>query len=160
MSGRRRGRPPERIGNLLEKELPRADQMLEARIYGAFLAALPPRVTDAARPVRFQHGVLWVHAKSASWAQELEFLGADLLARVRARLPRVRIASIRFRVGPLPDLPELVAPPPPAPPAMPVAALPEDVGRALTSLRDDALRTAVADAARQSLGRDAVSKTR
>ncbi len=150
---RRRDRWPERLGKLLEKELPAGDPMREAQVFGAFLAALPQRVTESARPVRFQNGILWVHAKNASWAQELEFLSADLLARVRARLPKVRITAIRFRVGPLPDLPEIIRPAPPEPPAMPVAALPEEVGRALASLRDDALRSAVAAAARQSLGR-------
>lgn len=150
---RRRDRWPERIGKLLERELPRGDPLREAQVFGAFLAALPPRVTENARPVRFQNGVLWVHAKSASWAHELEFLSADLLARVRSRRPGVRITAIRFRVGPLPELPEVVRPTQPEPPPAPAAALPEEVGRALASMRDEDLRNAVASAARQSLGR-------
>ncbi len=150
---RRRGRRSlEPLGKLLEKELPRNAQLLEARIFGAYIDAVPPRVLANARPVRFQHGVLWVHTKNASWAQELEFLAADLLPRIRARVRGTSLAAIRFRVGPLPDLPDLPRPVVHEPPAMPLAALPEDLGRALASLRDDGLRSVIADAARHALG--------
>jgi hypothetical protein len=150
---RRRGRRAiEPLGKLLEKELPGRPQLVEARVFGAFIDAVPPRVLANARPVRFHGGVLWVHTKSASWAQELEFLAADLLPRIRARVRGASLAAIRFRVGPLPDLPELPRPAPPPPPAVPLTSLPEDLGRALAGLRDDALRQAIADAARYALG--------
>jgi hypothetical protein len=145
-------RPIEPLGKLLEKALPRSTQLVEARLFGAFIKAVPERVLANARPVRFQNGVLWVNTKNASWAHELEYLAAELLPRIRARLSGTKLIAIRFRVGPLPDLPDPIRELEPPVPAVPLTSLPEDLGRALASLRNDELRSLIASAARHAMG--------
>src|SRR5690606_11235283 len=144
--GRRRF--PELLSTLLDKALPASDSFREAQVFAAYLRATPKAIAANARPVRYHEGILFVHAKSSGWAQELDLQQRELLAQVRAELRGVPLRALRFRVGPLPDLPTLVAPPPLPPPAVPVASLPEPLSRALAGLRDDGLRDAIAGAAR------------
>ncbi len=60
------------------------------------------RMAAEARPVAEREGVVTVSCSSAVWAQELELLGAELLARLSARpeLERAgRVERLRFVVG-------------------------------------------------------------
>jgi hypothetical protein len=45
---------------------------------------------------------LQVTTRSSVWSQQLSFLSEEILAKVRARLPRAGIELLRFRVGKLP----------------------------------------------------------
>lgn len=71
--------------------LPRL-QTAWAEVAGEALAA-------AAEPVSERDRVVTIACESAVWAQELELLGADLLARVNARLGEGEVARLRFVVG-------------------------------------------------------------
>jgi hypothetical protein len=115
--------------------------------------SVPPRILDHARPVRLTRGVLIVHVSSSVWANELHYLSDDLMGRLREHAPTAGIQKIRFQVGPLPDIPKRPAPPPPPPEPVRLASLPEELGRALSRVEDDALRKAITEAARTSLAR-------
>lgn len=151
--GRRRGRPTP-MGSVLERVYPAPEEWPTIRAFAAWSRGMPARVVRNARPVRLARGVLLVHVTSPVWAQELSFLEKQILERLASTRGAARVSSIRFRVGPLPDilpleeatvlspLPELVAPP-----KDPV------LDAALSTIGDDELRDVVARAAKRSLSR-------
>jgi hypothetical protein len=61
---------------------------------------------------------------------------------------------LRFRVGPLPELPPSTRPERARLAPVAVAVLPENLARALAAIDDDALRDAIGQAASIVLGRD------
>lgn len=75
----------------------------------------------------------------------------ELLERVRKAAPRARVHMLRFRVGPLPEMPVRRPIDPPKPRRVALTALPDELGRALARVGDDALRRAIAAAATTSL---------
>jgi predicted nucleic acid-binding Zn ribbon protein len=91
---------PRPIGAALEGALSRARppglladvQAVWPEVAGSSLAA-------SASPVSERDGVVTVACESAVWAQELELLGADLIARLNARLTQGVVARLRFVVG-------------------------------------------------------------
>jgi len=143
----------ESIAKLLKGVYPAPDQLEAAKAFAWWTRSVPPRILENARPVRLSRGVLLVHVSSSVWANELSYLTDDLLARLREHAPTSRVERIRFKVGPLPDLPkrEPAASPPPQP--VRLASLPEELGRALSRVHDDALRKTITEAATTSLAR-------
>lgn len=85
-------------------------------------------------------------------------MSADLMIRLRKAGAGASLKAMRFRVGPLPDLPRMRARDVREPSAIPIVALPEDLGRALATVGDDAVRQAVASAATSSLAREKTKK--
>jgi len=152
MAKRKKGKL-ESVAKLLKGVYPAPDQLEAAKVFSWWSRSVPPRILEHARPVRLSRGVLIVHASSSVWANELHYLTDDLLARLREAAPASGIEKIRFQVGPLPDIPERrkAAPPPPEP--VRLASLPEELGRALSRVEDDALRKAITEAATTSLAR-------
>jgi hypothetical protein len=143
----------ESVSKLLKGVYPAPDQLEAAKVFAWWGRAVPPRIVEHARPVKLTRGVLTVHVTSSVWANELHYLTEDLLERLRAEVPALRIERIRFQVGPLPELPKRTPPSPPPPDPVHLASLPEDLGRALSRVEDDTLRKAITDAARTSLAR-------
>lgn len=143
----------ESVSKLLKRVYPAPDQYEAAKAFAWWSRSVPQRILEHARPVRLTRGTLIVHVSSSVWANELHYLADDLLARLKAHAPRSRIDKIRFQVGPLPDIPERPkhAPAPPEP--VRLAALPEELGRALSRVEDDELRRTITEAARTSLAR-------
>ncbi|MCA9617223.1 MAG: DUF721 domain-containing protein [Sandaracinus sp.] len=139
------------IAELIRRVHPAPEQVDEARVFGFWLSALPEKIVMRARPTRLMHGILHVNVSSSAWAQELHHMHDDLLERLRAHAPHARLHAIRFRVGPLPELPTFYRPKPPKPRAVAIARLPEELGRALANVHDDALRQKIAAAASMSL---------
>lgn len=99
------------------------------------------RIARNARPVKLANGTLVIHTSTASWAQELSFFEADLLASVRKKVPAVR--RLRIYMGPMPPAP--TRPDPPAVKVLPIeiGELPGDIARALARVGDDSLREAL-----------------
>jgi hypothetical protein len=143
----------ESLGKLLKGVYPAPDQLEAAKVFAWWSRAVPPRILAHARPVRLSRGVLIVHVSSSVWANELHYLSDDLLTRLRAATPETPIQKIRFQVGPLPDIPERAQPSPTPPEPVRLAALPEELGRALSRVEDDELRKAITEAATTSLAR-------
>lgn len=152
MAKRKKGKL-ESIAKLLKAVYPAPDQLEAAKAFSWWTRSVPPRILEHARPVRLSRGVLIVHVSSSVWANELHYLSDDLLTRLRKAAPTSGIEKIRFQVGPLPDIPKRPeAAPRPAEPVR-LAALPEELGRALSRVDDDGLRKAIAEAATTSLAR-------
>ncbi len=80
----------------LERSAPRTDlaaaQTVWPEVVGEAIAA-------AAEPVSEREGVLTVRCVSATWAQELTLMEADLLARLRERLGEDAPRSLKLSAG-------------------------------------------------------------
>lgn len=152
MRKRRKGKL-EPLGEVLRGVYPKPDQFEAARAFAWWSRSVPKRIVDHARPVKLIHGVLIVHVSSSVWANELHYLSADLLAELRKNAPHSGVQKLRFKVGPLPDLPPRRPPPPADREPVRLAALPEALGRALSKIQDDDLRKTIAEAATTSLAR-------
>jgi predicted nucleic acid-binding Zn ribbon protein len=73
-----------------------------ARAQAAWAEAAGSGLAGVAEPVSERDGVLTVACESAVWAQELELLSSDLLARLNAALADSgdpQLARLRFVVG-------------------------------------------------------------
>ena len=94
---------PRPLARALEDAVGRAEPAtLLARVQVAWAAAAGPELAAAAGPVAERERVVTVACESAVWAQELELLGPDLLARLNERLglqEGKRVARLRFVVG-------------------------------------------------------------
>ena len=153
MVKRRKGQL-ESISKLLKGVYPAPDQYQAARVFAWWSRSVPARILEHARPVKLVRGTLIVHVSSSVWANELQYLTDDLLARLKAHAPESKIEKIRFQVGPLPDIPKRSRPSPPPPDPVRLAALPEELGRALSRVEDDDLRRAITEAATTTLARE------
>jgi len=68
-----------------------------ARIQFAWREAVGPTIAAEATPVSERDGTLVVSCSSAVWAQELDLMQTDLLARLNAELGEQIVRSARFR---------------------------------------------------------------
>ncbi len=79
-----------------------------ARAQAAWPEVAGPALRSFAQPVAERDGVLTLACESAVWAQELEFMGADLLDRMNAAMaaggaPATSFRRLRFVVGSPPN---------------------------------------------------------
>jgi hypothetical protein len=132
---------------------PAKEDLRNVRAFSGWAEAVPERVFRNARPVKLDRGALIIHVSTTAWANELTLLAPDLLARLHRRAPESGVKVLRFRVGPLPDLPRRRRRK--VDPDVPVdwSALEAPLARALTEVHDDALRDASARAATARLRR-------
>jgi len=93
--GRRTPRP---LGAALQTVLSGAEPAtLLACVQSAWPGAVGDAVAREASPVSERDGVVTVACRSATWAQELDLLGAQILSQVRENLPDwARLEAIRF----------------------------------------------------------------
>jgi predicted nucleic acid-binding Zn ribbon protein len=82
-----------------------APATLLARVQQAWPEVAGPGLGAAAAPVSERDGTVTVACESGVWAQELELLGGDLLARLNAALDGPRVDKLRFVVGSGPNRP-------------------------------------------------------
>jgi hypothetical protein len=151
---RRRKGILEPLGKLMHNVYPAPQQLHQARIFAWWNRAVPQRIVKQARPVHLSHGTLIVHVSSSVWAHELHYLSQELLTRLQAFAPEAGVKQLRFKVGKLPELRRAPRrPKPPKPEPIRLAALPEELGRALSRVHDDSLRDVITRAATSSLSR-------
>lgn len=137
------------VGDLAEVTLRKIvpdERVRLVRLQLAWDDAMPTRLRGVAAPASVDGEVLVVHVKDNQWLHELAYLRSDMLARVQAQCPAARIASMRLRVGVVPD-----PPPPvrlePVPETPRLAMQPErETIDAIDSIGDDGLRHAIATA--------------
>lgn len=110
--------------------------------------AMGVRVAERAKPISLENGVLTVRVATSVWANELSFLQASLIERLRDQ--GVAVNELRFRVGPIE--------PPARPPerritrAVPApAALPHELAAHIATIEDRQLQEAITLAARANL---------
>lgn len=115
---RRRAAPEFRQGEQLITGLFRrlglVEQARSWRAMALWPRAAGPRIASHARAERLRNKTLVVRVSSSAWANELSFLKAELLAKLRALPGGEAIKDLRFSVGPLLDAPSWDEPPPPA----------------------------------------------
>ena len=110
--------------------------------------AVGPRIADRAHPVTLERAILLVKVTTSVWANELQMLAPELVARLRVRGHAVD--QLRFRVGPL-DSPERpperratrIVPPP--------VALSAELKATIAQVGDADLRAVIAKAASANL---------
>ena len=76
-----------------------APATLLARVQGGWEGAVGPALAAAARPTGERNGVLTVTCEAAVWAQELELMSDELLARINDALGAVLVRELRCRTG-------------------------------------------------------------
>lgn len=88
------------VTDLLDGLRPAGDGHLK-EIFLCWEALVGPDIAANARPVGFKRHMLLVHVASSVWMQQLQFLKAELIARINDGLPGADIEEIRFKIGPL-----------------------------------------------------------
>lgn len=93
--GRRAPRPlAAAVGAALEGAAPATAL---AAVQRAWPAAVGEAIAREATPVAERSGVVTVACRSATWAEELDLLGDQILARIRSELPDgTRVERLRF----------------------------------------------------------------
>jgi predicted nucleic acid-binding Zn ribbon protein len=77
---------------------------LLAAVQSAWPAAVGEAVAREASPVAERSGVVTVACRSATWAQELDLLGGQIVAQIRQNLPPGRtLEGLRFTASADPD---------------------------------------------------------
>lgn len=72
---------------------------LLAAVQGSWATVAGERIAAEAWPVREREGTVTVACAKATWAQELDLLQNDLLARLNEALGGPRVRRLRFVVG-------------------------------------------------------------
>jgi len=76
------------------------------------------KVAQLTFPAFFRQGTLWVFVQDSAWMHHLQYVKADLLARINRHLEEQAVTDIRWRLdahplpqpGPPPHLPREIAP--------------------------------------------------
>jgi predicted nucleic acid-binding Zn ribbon protein len=88
---------PRPLSNALDNVLPDvAPATLLAQVQAAWKEVAGDRMAEAARPVSERDGVVTVACESGVWAQELDLLAPDLLARLETALGARSVTKFRF----------------------------------------------------------------
>jgi len=149
-SGKKRRTEPEPLGRLLTHARDTAARRAGVAIdHETWREVAGDRIAQKSAPGGLEAGVLTLFVASPVWAQELSFLADEICAKLRQRGLRVR--SIRFRTGTLPERPALA---PARRPQRPVE-LPDDARAQLERVEDAALREVIALAMGHALANDA-----
>jgi predicted nucleic acid-binding Zn ribbon protein len=72
---------------------------LLAAVQSAWGPTAGERIASQAQPARERDGVVTIRCRAATWAQELDLLQGELLARLNAAISPRRVSSLRFVVG-------------------------------------------------------------
>ena len=101
-AGGRRDDLPRRLGDIITPSLDRLAGGDEARAYAAWARAVGDPVSGGTRPKAFRRGQLTVECASSVWANELTYLGPQILRRMDEVAPGHPVTKFRFVVGRLP----------------------------------------------------------
>lgn len=85
-----------RLGDVLKAAAARLGGTEQMRAYQAWSAAAGERLATVCAPRRFVAGTLTVECESAVWAQELTYLGGEILSRMQAADPQCPVKRLRF----------------------------------------------------------------
>ena len=84
----RHRRAPRRLGSALRPARARArPKTLLAAVQESWAGIAGKAIAAESEPVAERDGVITVACRSATWAQELEFLSGQILPRIRENLP-------------------------------------------------------------------------
>jgi hypothetical protein len=94
---------PRRLGDILTPALGKLAGNEAARAYAAWARAVGEPVARGTRPKAFRRGQLTVECASSVWANELTYLGPQILRRMDEVAPGHPVERFRFVVGRLPE---------------------------------------------------------
>jgi hypothetical protein len=150
MPNRKNARPsvqPQPTGRLMDDVFAwlKLDEPARAyRALRAFQRAVGPRIAARARAERLRGSILFVRVTASSWAQELNIMKEQLIAKLQRTPGGEVVYDLRFNVGPLEELPDWDALPAPTGPLPAAAAhpdvLPEALAEAVANVKDPELR--------------------
>lgn len=146
---------PRPLGEVLDPTLERLATSDHARAFGAWTRAAGVPVASCARPGGFFNGVLTVECVSSIWANELTYLGGQILARMDEVAPGHPVKRLRFvveRSAHSTEEPEASAARPGGGCERLTEAALEKARVAAQSVRDQRLREAIEAALRASSG--------
>src|SRR5438309_3727497 len=132
------------LGNMLDAEARRLKldgSLREASAVTLWPEVVGEQIAAATEAERVRDGVLYVVARSHTWAFELTFHRDPIMKGLNARLGRNTIKEIRFRPGILRTPGAPPAPPEPVPNPEELAAITLDAAEAL-SVEEEAARVA------------------
>jgi predicted nucleic acid-binding Zn ribbon protein len=104
-SGRQRIRQGEQLLAGLFRRLGLVEQARAWRAMASWARAAGPRLAKHTRAEQLRNKTLVVRVSSSAWANELSFIKAELLAKLRALPGGDVVQDLRFSVGPLGDAP-------------------------------------------------------
>lgn len=137
------------VGELAEVALRKIvpdERVRLVRLQLAWDDAMPARLRGIAAPASVDGEQLVVHVKDNQWLHELTYLRSDMLARVQSQCPEARVATMRLRVGVVPEPPPPVRlEPVPEAPTLAMQPARETID-AIEAVGDDGLRHAIATA--------------
>ena len=105
-AGGRRDELPRRLGDIIMPALDKLAGGDEARAYSAWARAVGDPVSGGTRPKAFRRGQLTIECTSSVWANELTYLGPQILRRMDEVAPGHPVERFRFIVGWLSPSPE------------------------------------------------------
>ena len=88
-----------RLGDIVKAAASRLGGTEQMRAYQAWSTAAGERLATVAAPRRFVAGTLTVVCESAVWAQELTYLGGEILARMQVADSQCPVKRLRFITG-------------------------------------------------------------
>jgi predicted nucleic acid-binding Zn ribbon protein len=89
------------LGSVVDRAAPAT---LLAAVQSAWPAAVGEAIAREAAPVAERDGVVTVACESATWAQELDLLGDEILAQIRSELDRGEaLRGLRFTAAGNPE---------------------------------------------------------
>ena len=90
---------PKRLGDILSAALGRMATSDQARAYAAWARAAGEQVASGACPRHFSRGVLTVECTSSVWANELTYLGGEILRRMDELASGHPVKRFRFVIA-------------------------------------------------------------
>jgi hypothetical protein len=90
---------PRRLDQILAPALDRLATSDQAKAYGAWARASGDQIAGGAQPRYFSRGTLTVECTSSVWANELTYLGGQLMSRMDAMSPGHPVKRLRFTVA-------------------------------------------------------------
>ncbi len=95
----KRGKPQAIADTIREIKREAQPATLLAAVQATWRAAVGAQIAEQAWPVRERDATVTIECRAATWAQELDLLQDDLLARVNSELGEARVKRLRMVVG-------------------------------------------------------------
>jgi predicted nucleic acid-binding Zn ribbon protein len=75
------------------------NKLSEGELFANWRELVGDKVAENSFPEDLNKGILTIRCKSTAWATQLRIMGADILAKIDAKLPALEVKEVRF-IGP------------------------------------------------------------
>lgn len=90
------------LGDILEKILKKKDIHITSekrRLHDIWIKAVGSRIADQTSPEKLQKGTLFVKVSNSVWMQQLHFLKAEIIEKLKRQTGEQPINNISFSIG-------------------------------------------------------------